>query len=598
MNLVSEILSLLNKRQLKSLVSLQFLIIVMSFTELVGIASILPFMTIATDPSAIETNEYIKYFYEYFNFSSISIFLIYLGLFVLFLLGISAAISIVTIWKLSIFANQTGTELADTLYSYYLGKNWMYHSSSNSSYLTKQITQEVARITGGILQPFLTVNAKIVFVMVIVTGLLFFNPIISIIVSLVIFLAYISVYFLVSTVVKINGRHISETQEKRYKTMNDTFQSIKEIILLGRSSRFKSVFSYNGKILANSLANNFVLAHVPRYFIEFVGFGIAISLIIILLIVNSNLSNDVIPILSLYAIAAFKLLPACQQIYYSAVTMQGNIAALQEIREDIIEAKNLPNSLNKNETKRILTFKNSINFKNISFTYPDKKHKVINNINLEIKYNQMIGIAGASGAGKSTVIDILMGLLEPNQGSLEVDGVVIDKKNMRSWRNNIGLVPQNIILLDGTIIDNVCFGLTKEEIKEDKIINALKLSNLYDFVMDLDNKLETVVGENGVKFSGGERQRLGIARALYHNPSVLVFDEATSALDNLTEQKIIENIFMLREQKTIITIAHRLSTIRSADQIYFLKKGMLTGSGTYDELYSSNTDFKRLADLS
>ncbi len=597
MNLITEIISLLNKRQLKSLVSLQFLIIVMSFTELVGIASILPFMTIATDPGAIETNEYIKYFYEYFNFSSISIFLICLGLFVLVLMGISATISIITIWKLSIFANQTGTELADTLYSYYLGKNWMYHSSSNSSYLTKQITQEVARITGGILQPFLTVNAKIVFVLVIVIGLLFFNPFISIIVSLAIFLSYISVYFLVSTVVKINGRHISETQEKRYKTMNDTFQSIKEIILLGRSSSFKSVFSYNGKILANSLANNFVLAHVPRYFIEFVGFGIAISLILILLIANSNLSN-VIPILSLYAIAAFKLLPACQQIYYSAVTMQGNIAALQEIKEDIKEAKNLPDSINENETKRILTFKNSINFKNISFTYPDKKHKVINNINLEIKYNQMIGIAGASGAGKSTVIDILMGLLESNEGSLEVDGVVIDRKNMRSWRNNIGLVPQNIILLDGSIIDNVCFGLPKEEIKEDKIINALKLSNLYDFVMGLDNKLNTLVGENGVKFSGGERQRLGIARALYHNPSVLIFDEATSALDNLTEQKIIENIFMLREQKTIITIAHRLSTIRLADKIYFLKNGELIGSGNYDQLYETNSDFKKLADLS
>ncbi len=597
MRFIIQLLNLLSFKQTKSLIYLQLLIIIMSFTELLGIASILPFMTIVTDPTTIESNKYLRYLFEMTEFSNLQDFIILLGVVVVLLLGLSAAISIITIWRLSVFANQTGTELADTLYRYYMGRNWMFHSNINSSLLTKQITQEVSRFTGGILQPLLTINAKIVFVTVVVISLLFFNPGISIAVSLIISVAYISIYRLVSSAVKMNGSHISKMQEKRYKIMNDTFLGVKELILLGRTASFINSFSSSGRLLAKSEASNFSLAHLPRYFIEFVGFGITIGLIILLLSISMNV-DSFIPILSLYAIAAFKLLPACQQIYYSTVTMRGNHAALEEIESDLKNAKIFSKNEDNISCKNQIKFNDVIKLNEIEFKYPNAKHAAVSNINIEIKKNQMIGIAGESGAGKSTIIDILMGLLEPDNGTLTIDNNKIDHSNLRKWQNCIGLVPQNVILLDATVAENICFGLTESEISEERIIEALHLSNLYDFVMSLEFKLKTLVGENGVKFSGGQRQRLGIARALYHNPPVLVFDEATSALDNLNEKKIIENINMLKDQKTIITIAHRLSTIKSADKIYFFSKGKIVGKGSYQELYNENIHFKKLADLS
>ena len=335
------------------------------------------------------------------------------------------------------------------------------------------------------------------------------------------------------------------------------------------------------------------LAHIPRYF-EFVAFGSMIALVLYLFATYEGDISMILPILSLYAIAGMKLLPAFQQIYNSLANIQGNVAAFESIQEDLNDSikTNQDNSgfdySHINLNKRIL-------LENITFSYPGKDKPILNKLNIEIPVNKVIGIAGPSGSGKSTLIDILIGLIEANEGHLKVDDVIIDNTNRRSWQNTIGFVAQAIFLSEGTIAENVAFGIPENEIDFNQVNKALKLANLDVFVKDLENGINTKVGERGVQLSGGQRQRIGIARALYHEAKVLIFDEATSSLDGITEKTIIKAIQQFSGQKTIIMIAHRLKTIQKCDQIFVIDNGKVADQGTFEELIEKNEVFKKMA---
>ena len=299
-----------------------------------------------------------------------------------------------------------------------------------------------------------------------------------------------------------------------------------------------------------------------------------------------------ITLIALYTFAGYRLIPSLQQMYVSLTSLKFIGPTLDSVYKDL---KNLP-KFNTQFSKDTLTLNKEITFKNISFNYPSSKKTALKNINFNIPARNIIGIVGATGSGKTTTVDIILGLLETKKGSLEVDGKVIDKKNLRAWQRSIGYVPQHIFLSDDTVAANIAFGIDPDKINYGAVERSAKIAKIDKFITnDLPQKYETFIGERGIRLSGGQRQRIGIARALYHSPKVLILDEATSALDNNTEKEVMKEIKNLGKNMTIIMIAHRLSTIRECNSIILLEKGELKGQGTFEELIEINNDFKTAA---
>ena len=334
-----------------------------------------------------------------------------------------------------------------------------------------------------------------------------------------------------------------------------------------------------------------ILSKVPRFLIEICIFG-GMILISIYLVYKGGTFNDAIPLLAIYAFAGYKMVPAIQDIYNSLTQLRFASASIDALEKDM---KNLKTD-NLFQSKNVLEFKKNIELKKIYYNYPNSAKLVLNNLNLNIPVGNRIGFVGTTGSGKTTIADIILGLLEPQKGTLEVDGQEINKNNCRSWQRCIGYVPQHIFLADETVAANIAFGADHKNIDYKKIENASKIANLQEFVDELPKKYETFIGERGVRLSGGQRQRIGIARALYHNPKLLILDEATSALDNTTENTIMNSINNIDSEVTIILIAHRLTTLRDCDKIFLLDNGKLETQGTFEELLKSSDKFRIMAE--
>ena len=595
LKLIKKLFTLLTPGQRKRFYGLQILVILMAFAEIIGVVSIVPFMALVGDMNQLQQNTIIAQAYQLSGVSSESQFVFLLGLSVLALLLISSIISILTVWKISMFANKIGVEIADRLFSHYLKQDWLFHASGSSAQLTKKIAIETARVTHGVLVPLMQMNAKIVLALFMSISVFIFDPKVAVIGFFTFTVSYFFLFKVIRSRLQNNGEAISATNEERFRLMNEGFGGIKDVILLGRDSDFINRFNETGSTLAYSHGTNAAYTNTPRYFIELIAFGSMISLILYLMVSHEGNLGVILPILSVYALVAIKLLPAFQQIYSSIATMNGNIAAFDSIKGDLDNSLKAKSAVT-NKEESLLHFKQEITLKNITFTFPKKEEPALNQLNITIPVNSLIGIVGPSGSGKSTLIDILLALIDPQQGELMVDNNVINKKNRRSWQNTIGFVAQNIFLSQNTIAENVAFGIRKDQINLEQVRQALKLAHLTELLESLKDGIHTQVGERGVQLSGGQRQRIGIARALYHKAEVLVFDEATSSLDGITEKMIMEAIYEFSGQKTIILVAHRLKTVEKCDMIFFIDKGKVIDQGTYQELIKKNEQFKKMAD--
>ncbi|MBO1922996.1 ABC transporter ATP-binding protein [Thiomicrorhabdus sp. 6S3-12] len=597
--LIKELFSLLTPGQRRRFYVLQILVVLMAIFELVGIASIAPFMAIVSDPAVIESNHFLNQLYFLTGFTEYSEFLFFIGVLVLSTLILAAFVSMFTIWRLSLFGTKVGTEIADRLYAHYLHQDWLFHASGSSAQLTKQVATEAVRVTEGVIQPLVQMNAKIILSIMISAAIILYNPIVAL-TGLVIFaIAYVLLFKIVRKKLQKNGSLISSVMTHRYRLMNEGFGGIKDVLLLGRNSDFINRFEKSGQTFALARGSNLAISQVPRYLIELIAFGSIIGLVLSLLTFNSQDISVVLPILSVYALAGFKLLPALQQIYSSLSLVKGNISSFESIREDLQASQKQYESTNKlicNSTpQERLSVNQRISLEKVTFTYPGKHRPAVDALTLDIAANSIVGVVGPSGSGKSTVIDILLGLIDPQKGLLLVDDVPITKENRRAWQNIIGFVPQSIFLSEGSIAENVAFGIPEKEIDLKQVGEALKLAHLDELVQTLENGVHTKVGERGVQLSGGQRQRIGIARALYHEADVLVFDEATSALDGITEKMIMDAIHDFGGRKTIIMIAHRLKTVQKCDQIYMIEQGKVSAQGSYEQLLNSNELFKKMA---
>ena len=592
--IIKELFNLLTPSQRKRFYVLQIFVAIMAVVEIFGVASMIPFMAVVGDMSQLQEDTLIAQIYKSSGITSESQFVFILGVFVLLALSISTIISMFTIWKLSIFAHQIGTEIADRLYTHYLKQGWLFHASGSSAQLTKKIATETIRVTANILVPLMHMNSKILLVFLLSLSIFIYNPKVAMIGISIFVVTYIILFRIVRMRLASFGKATSDVTEQRFRLMNEGFGGIKDVLLLGRDADFIGRFNKTGNILAYSQGTANAIIQAPRYLVELIAFGSIILLILYLMISYEANLGIILPILSIYAVGAIKLLPAFQQIYGSIGVIKANLAAFDSIRED------LNNSFRVEPKKQIiekkyLNPKQQISLKNIAFTYPNKEEPTLNQLSMTIPANSVIGVVGPSGAGKSTLIDIFLGLIEPQEGQLIVDHTIINGQNRRSWQNSIGFVAQSIFLSEGTIAENIAFGISHDQIDLEQVQKVIKLAYLDEFIQTLNDGIDTRVGERGVQLSGGQRQRIGIARALYHKAEVIVFDEATSSLDGVTEKMIMDAIHDFSGQKTIILIAHRLKTVQKCDKIFFINNGKVDDQGTYQELLENNEHFKNMA---
>ena len=577
------------------LFKIQFMIIFSSFLETISVLSIGPFMTLVSSPETINSNFYTSKVYQYLNIQEPNNFLILFGGLILFIMIISAFFSMITIWRLSILGGQIGADLSNRMFNYYVTRPLSFHLQTNSSQLASKLIVESNRLTHSVLLQFLYLNSKLILILMMIITILITVPIIAILSTLLFLVSYISIYRFASYRLNRNGIAISNESQSRMRTINESFGGIKDLLIHGLQTNFISKYKKSTDNYYSSWSSNQVLSLLPRYAIELTAYGTMISAILFLLFSFDNNIGKVLPIIAVFGLASMKMLPAFQQCYFSVSTMRANMNAYLVVRKELLDIRNQENSYDEDlEPESELTFKEKVSLHGISFKYQENKDEVLNDISFDINANQTVGLVGASGSGKSTVINILIGLLQPTKGSITVDGQELTKANLGAWQQKIGFVSQDIFLLDASIKENIAFGYHPKDIDLKRIEKVLEMAQLDKFVLTLPNGIDTSVGERGMQLSGGQLQRIGIARALYGNPEILVFDEATSNLDRISEKLIMETIATIGKSTTIIMIAHRLSTVKECDNIFLFNNGSLEDSGSYDYLQKTNSQFADL----
>ncbi|MCS3828044.1 ATP-binding cassette subfamily C protein [Salinibacter ruber] len=598
MDVLRKLFSLLTRRERRNLYILFVAVLLMASLQVASVASIMPFLSVASDPSIIQENEYLRWAYATFGFDDDRSFLIALGLGALLALVVSNVFIILTRWAMERYSWGRNHSLSRRLLRSYLYRPYEYFLTRNSSELGKNILEEVKEVTDQMLKPTLRGVAKAVVALFIVGFLVYFDPVVALMVTVVLGAAYGAIYLVVRSQLDERGEARVEANTKRYQFVGEAFGGIKEVKIQGKEEAFLNLYDDPSERYARNQALYRVIKKAPRYIIEMVAFGGIILIAVYLIAVRESL-QQVIPVLGLYAFAGYRLLPALQEAFHGLASARFNIAALNKLHRDLkglAEARSSASGGADGTAAPPLLLEEELALREVSYTYPDADRPAIKNLSLAIPARSMVGFVGKTGSGKTTAVDLALGLLRPQEGEITIDGTPLRANNLRRWQQTLGYVPQHIYLSDDTVARNIAFGVPRDQIDMETVREAARRAHILDYVeQDLPNRWETVVGERGVKLSGGQRQRIGIARALYHDPSVLVFDEATSALDQSTEAGVMEAIYDLEGEQTILIISHRLSTVQRADNIFMLEEGRKVGEGSYDELLDKHAKFRSMA---
>jgi len=590
MKIINKILLILSPAERKRAGLVLAMILMMAFLDVLGVASIMPFMAVLANPEVVETNSILNVAYNashIFGVSTAQQFIFMLGVLVFVMLVVSLSFKALTTYAQTRFVFMREYSIGKRLVEGYLHQPYSWFLTRNSADLGKNILSEVSQVISYALGPIANIIAQGAVVSAILLLLVIVDPVLALGISLVFGLAYGLVFKATGKLLSRIGKERLEANEARYIALNEAFGAAKEVKIGGLEHIYIQRFSVPAKIYSKHLSTATIIGNLPRFALELIAFGGMLLVILYLMNQGGNFSTT-IPIVSLYALAGYRLMPSLQQIYSSAIQLRFAGSALDAL---LVELDSIQPKTSQSN-KIAFPILRAITLNNVTYRYPNASDAAIKNINLTIPANSKVGFVGPTGGGKTTTVDLILGLLEAQQGALEIDGQVIDDKNRRAWQSSIGYVPQHIYLADDSVEANIAFGISPENIDQVVVERVAKIADLHDFVTNkLPNQYKTKVGERGVRLSGGQRQRIGIARALYLNPQVLVLDEATSALDNLTEQAVMEAVHNLGQKITIIIIAHRLSTVKECDTIFFLENGELTGQGNFNELIQSNEHF-------
>ncbi len=589
--LVKKLRAILNRRQKQKSLWLMVLFMAMSLLQVVGVAAIFPFVNLVMDPSLLETNQLLGFLYQKFGFTAYSSFILFLGIALFILIILSNAVAGITVWARTRFVMGLNHELSTRLLTVYLSRPYAYFLNRNTSTLGKNLLAEVYQLTNNMLIPIFefVVNTMVVLTLVIV---LFVTDFMTTCVALTILGgSYAVINYRVKKKVKRSGLERLEANRGRYKITGEALAGIKTTKVFGREDYFIDQYATYSKQFTRVETSVRIIGEIPRYLLEALAFGGIILLVVFLTLTRGGATN-VIPLVSLFAFAGYRLLPAMQKVFQAVTSIYFNQSILDTLYEDLMQGSERKEKIDPDP----IEFSKEIVLKDLIFSYPETTVSVLSQINLTIPKNTTVGFVGTTGSGKTTLVDILLGLLVAQEGGLYVDGVPITSNRQRSWQRAIGYVPQDIFLSDDTVTRNIAFGLADEEIEMGKVKKAAQIAALDTFItQEMEKGYETVIGERGIRLSGGQRQRIGLARALYENPAILVLDEATSSLDGVTETAVMEAIGNASKDRTVIMIAHRLSTVRDCDVIYLMEKGSIVDSGTFADLMKNNATFRSMA---
>jgi ATP-binding cassette subfamily B protein len=538
-----------------------------SILEIISIGAVMPFLAVIMTPEKllILDNYYLQTLFVLLKIRNSQDLLLAVTIAFVSLALIAGGMRLLLLWSNTRLACLMGLDISLSIYKKTLYQPYSIHIAKNSSSLISGIANKTNIMTNNIIMPTLILTSSAIMLFVILISVVWINPIIAIIT----FGGFSLVYYLVVKFTKLriseNSIKISQNSTNVIKSLQEGLGGIRDVIIDGSQELYCKTYQKADFLWRNAESNNIFISHSPRYILESLGI-LLIAILAYALTADPDKLNDAIPLLGLLAMSAQKALPLLQHIYSSLTNIRGAQSSLSDIL-DLLNQE-IPIIC---QPKQKIVFDKEVRLSDLSFSYKPGGPFVLEKVNYVISKGVRLGIVGSSGSGKSTLIDIIMGLLQPTDGSLEVDDTKIDSLNLRSWQVNIAHVSQSIFISDASVAENIAFGVPSEEIDCDKVEKAAKSASLHNSIITWPNTYNTVLGERGSMLSGGQRQRIGIARALYKESDVIIFDEATSALDLDTEASIIAAIEKLGRDKTVIMIAHRLSTLENCDEVIEVK---------------------------
>jgi len=588
------VFGLLNNGDNKRIVILIFLMLICASSEVLGLGLVLPFVGLLSTPEAIHSYTPVQYFYNVLGMETEMQFIIVLGCMVMLLFAIKNILSMLLVWLQTSFYLGKQYDIQGKLFECYLSAPYIFHITHNSALLIRNITSEVSSVCNGILAPLLVVISEGIILIAIIIFLAFINPMVVAISFVLVSLLFLFLTRWLRPKVSKHGVARVHFGGRMINEVNQGLGGIKAIILSNSLDFFCEKFRLDVHSFTQATKSFVILNALPRAVAETFSIILIVSGMLIALLLGVE-NGIIVSTVTVFAVAFIRIMPSISKLIQAVNTLAFNQKSLEVVYQELNLAKDYDTKIvnSDKQPKKIkkCSFEIDVKFCDVSYTYPSSENPSIDNVSLSIKPGDNVALVGKSGAGKSTLIELLLGLLRCDKGVIKVDDVDLNECSF-AWAEIIGYVPQSIFIMDDTVRNNIAFGVEKDDIDDELIWDVLAKSSLKEKVKSLPNGLDTMLGERGTRFSGGEIQRIGIARALYTKPKLLIFDEATSALDNETEQALSKTINALKGSITLVIIAHRLTTVEKCDKIYFMSEGEIIDSGSFHDLCKYNEDFR------
>jgi ATP-binding cassette, subfamily B, bacterial PglK len=589
-NLLLRLWRHITQRRQRQFVLVMSLMLVSAFAEVVSLGAVLPFLGILVAPDRVFSHPIVADMGLAWGITSADQLVLPLTIVFVVTAMIAGAIRILLLWVSTRLAVASGSDLSIEVYRRTLYQPYRVHVARNSSEVISGITDKVNNMVFGVLQPLLTLVSSTVLLIAIMLALIAIDPMVASVAAVGFGASYALTTWMYRRQLHRNSQHIAHEQTQVVKALQEGLGGIRDVLLDGTQTVYCDIYRQADHPLRLAMGNNHFIGGSPRYIMEALGMVLIAGLAYALSRQAGGI-EQALPVLGALALGAQRLLPALQQIYSAWVSVAGSHASL----ENTLELLDQPLSAELLQpVPAPLLIQNAIRFDAVHFRYTGDGPWVLDDLNLTIPRGARVGFVGSTGSGKSTTLDLLMGLLMPTEGELLVDGQPISGNRLRAWQRSIAHVPQSIYLADTTLAENIAFGVPLDNIDMDRVRQAARQAQIADFIESSPKGYQVYVGERGIRLSGGQRQRIGIARALYKQASVLVFDEATSALDNATEQSVMDAIEGLGSDLTILLIAHRLTTVQHCDTIVELEHGQVVAQGTYEQLLECSPSFRRM----
>jgi len=600
MNAFRKVMEMLTGGERRMFARLGLIVFVMGILEVVGVVSVLPFIQLVADPGIVDRSDLAHRVYVFFGFTAAKQMLMWAGAAVIGLLILTNGFSIFKTWYQYRVSWSVSHSVSIRLLRSYLARPYEYFLNRNTTEFTAFIIGETTHLTNGIILPAIEFISRVMVSFLIFILLVWIDPGVALVMFGTLGGAYALIFLLQRRYLRRTGEERLDLAVKRYRGVMELFSGIKTVQVYDGNDFFADRYEEASRKFCDIQPRYNVTVASPRYIMEVLSFGAIVGITIYLYLTVSDIEN-IVPRLSLYAVAGYRLLPSLQSAFGAVGKLTHTWPVIGKLHAALFanEAKQWGAAAGARQAEGPATvseLQDRVTIEGLSFTYENNPEPTLHGIDLRIYKGQTVAFVGATGSGKTTLVDTIVGLLRPDAGTVSIDGHPLTDETLPGWRRQIAYVPQDVFLFDDTVAHNITLRETLDAPARQRLEAAARLADIHAFIVgNLTDGYETHIGEKGVRLSGGQRQRLGLARAFFHNPSVLVLDEATSALDNVTERGIIESLNLLPEEITTIVIAHRLSTVRHADRIFFLRNGSIIAAGTYAELEEHSQEFQDMA---